>query len=385
MKKVHFFWITVVNIKLVSAFSKWFEVGPGSTVTTTTIAGADSQYVVIGQKYDWRVYTIDWGTQTPTLVGSNPITLPADPKLGWNCRVQGDSQTNNVVVTSAVAWRFSIQLGGPTNFEKYLVPSGFYWLPKSIRSTIYLLVGSGSGVGRLFRVQSDTTADMKEFTVSSATNAYGPVYGATLAIFSTRNSNLRYVYDYTIGHKEGTDSWAAVHTKVGHKNEMGFMSPLDGRDRYVVCKKSNTPAVSFHSVKVSDGVEQFNRDLTPIGINRDIRTMVWIPDTDLSFLAAQRWRVALVDLMDDTKPIIFVNTYLQNKIYNSDVWVDRRALIFGATVPEEKSMVYKLSETEQPCGALCSSCDSFWRLKCLGCKPNSSPSAGDSCSCNSNF
>ena len=38
-----------------------------------------------------------------------------------------------------------------------------------------------------------------------------------------------------------------------------------------------------------------------------------------------------------------------------------------------------------PCSGLCGSCDGIFRKKCLSCQPNSSPAAGDTCSCDTGF
>ena len=277
----------------------WFSIGLDSSkpLFTHALAGAKQEYVVQGQATAFTVYSVDLDAGSATQV--KEVNLAANSNLETNCRILGD-WTDNVVLNSKAMVRFNTAPGAPSNEVTYTGPAGErYSQPQNAYGTIYMFVGTMEFTSnyKFYRLHSDRITDVKEFSVGANTRAYGVLSGTPRILVSILTTNKRKIFDYTNGFIGGTDSVLTEHTKSGGNGELGFISPEDGRDYYVIAGMDDK---ILYTVKASDGTDHLNHNL-----NTDLGNFAiylgWVYDTDLVLVFGYGSKMGLYDFMDTSK------------------------------------------------------------------------------------
>ena len=100
----------------------WKEVGTGSpTVSSmTSLTGPNEAYIVQGSGSVYRVYQMDWTTDTQITTSAKDIDVGANAERAADTFIQSDSDFNIVVGTKTVL-RFNAQPGGGIGFDEYTV------------------------------------------------------------------------------------------------------------------------------------------------------------------------------------------------------------------------------------------------------------------------
>ena len=277
---------------------KWFDIKAGGlTVYTGSLAGSSEQYFVQGGTNSYTTYTIDWEAGSAT--NTKTVTIGTTTNINTGGRITGDG-TDNAVFISRTIYRFNAKPGEPDNAQEYPIVSGQqYAYPRSAYNTVYVFIGCTQCLitKTFYRVQSDSTNDVKQFDVNDESRAYGVLIGTPWLLVSFISSNQRKLFDYTNGYTTGSNSVTETHIKTGQSNELGFMSPQDGRGYY------NTFTFSskiLYTIKVVDGSEHLNYPLT-LQLGNYATSLMWVFDTDLVAITGGSLKVVLVDFMDTAK------------------------------------------------------------------------------------
>ena len=383
MKDLIIFSITIANIK---ALSHWFDVETDFAILSSTLIGPNQEYVNLGKGINWKTYSIDWETQTATVVKT--INLRSVPNLGSG-RIVG-TLGGSVVMGAKTIVRYDAYPGKPLDLEEYevLKSVGAYEYPKIVENTAYALFGSvPNTIIKFYRINVDQANDLQNYPVEGKTRAYSYLYGTPWVVASIFTRSYRTLFDYTNGYEGGSNTATQTHTKSGENKELRMMSPRDNRGVYVTSTIS-TRIVS--TVNALDGSDRLNHDFTGIFVDQSKRVtaIMWVYDTDLCLTSTNNNKLLLFDFMDITKtrPITIVNLEPNSvTTQQTEMWFDKRAILVPISVDVPKTVVFKISKDDLPCSDLCATCDEVYRKKCLTCQPNSSPGTGNTCSCNSNY
>ena len=226
--------IILTTILLVSSKSitYWKEIGAGSPqVASMTLSGPKEGYVVQGDVSTFKVYQMDWQTDTSITSSVNDIDVGANPSIVSSTRIQSDSGFN-VVASSETIFRFNAQPGVATNFEEYSVPKTgtgrTYGYPFWAAQTNYMFVSARGFLApnkKSYRLHSDRVTDVKVFDTGTNARTYGILYGTTWVVVSIESSTQRKLYDYTNGYVGGTNSVVQTHSKPTNVDEIGFSHP----------------------------------------------------------------------------------------------------------------------------------------------------------------
>ena len=381
--------IILIAILLESSKSAtfWKEVGTGTPpIISVTITGPGEGYVVQGEKTVFTVYQMDWGSANAAITASvKDINLVGILSVETSARLQSDSNFN-VVTSSETIFRFNAQPGVASNFEEYSVPKQAgkrYAYPFWAAQTNFMFISgqefTSAADKKAYRLNSDRITDVKVFNTGFNSRSYGVLYGTNWFVISNPGAGHRKLYDYTNGYVGGTNSVVQTHSKPSTRKEMGFFSPEDGRDVYVVARRAGVK--SIFTVK-NDGTELINRNLNAIGF--EIHFPKWIKDTDLCVTGSWGTKFAIFNFMDVSKPAPTIYTLDDSgsQTYQAEVWKDFKTIILSSRITD-KSYVYK-TLTETPCSDLCATCDGVFRKKCLTCVSHSTKS-GDVCNCDIGF
>ena len=379
--------IAFLLVSQVVTQTHWFDIGPGAAkpLQSFGIAGPNQEYVVQGQPNTFNLYSIDWEAGSATEV--NEISLTADSNLVVNSRVETPGSYNAILTSQTVA-RFNVQPGAPTNQEIYSVPTeanNFYAYPQYVHNTVYLFVSTlnFASTFKFYRLEADRITDVKEFTVTTNSRAYGAIHATNQVIISETSTNKRTIYDYTNGFVGGTDTILGQHTKTGADFELGFMLPEDGRDYYVVAAMSTK---NCHTVKASDGSSHVTVDLSSF-VDHLIANLEWVYDTDFALAASHRQKISIFDFMDTNqgRTPTSVDTPGGDN-YHGRIWLEKRALAVNG---HSTNLVYifKIPVADQPCSDLCGTCHEIHRKLCTSCSAGASPTSpgATTCSCHDGY
>ena len=362
----------------------WKAIGSGNPphISSMAMTGPQKGYIAQGQGQLYRVYSIDWTANTPVTSAAKIIDVGTNTNLGtYYPRIQSDSGFNIVAAVKTII-RFSALPSGGNDFEEYSVPkTGEYAYPFWVAQTNYMFVSARSYTNpieeKVYRLHSDRITDVETFNTGTNSRAYGVLYGTNFLLVSMEGTSQRYLYDYTTGYESGSNTHVQTHTKKGAhtQHEIGFFSPEDGKDVYVVALEGTK---KIFTVK-NDGTDLLDRDLATV-LNSQITFPQWIKDTDLCVVPSWGENFAIFNFMDTSNPapVGYSIDSVGKYTYSVGVWKDYKVISLS-TINNDKTYMYKtLAET--PCADLCATCDGFYRKKCLTCVAHSTRS-GDTCSC----
>ena len=388
----------IALFKTISGASFWFKIPPPSvsgsySIQIMTVTGPKFEYLVLAGTANAKVGTIDWDANTYTTVKEVQLPTPDASNTGsFYNPFLGSDKSKNVIYYGPKVSRFNSIPGSPPNIEEYPFPgspttphngdTAYFGTPEWTRGTAYIMVTRNlGGASKLYRMLTGSITDLRTFPLTSFTNAYGIVGNTTWLLASLANTNKRQLYDYTNGYEGGADTTIMTHLKTSEKNEVGFVSPEDGRGYYVV---SAGETKTIKTVKVVTGVEKLHFALT--GFSTSLKSLSWIVDTDFVLVSDYRTKFAIVNFMDDSRPAPTYTTIQEQKKMGKKAFVWEYRKVLGFSTTDGHIHFYKLLD-EAPCSGLCQTCEETMKKKCSTCKPNSSPVAGlqNSCSCNSGF
>ena len=379
--------IPLLLVTKITTATFWFELnaesGAGSDGHTLALSGPNEEYLVQGRGNTQRVYQVDWvngGTMNPS--PRTTISIPPHDNIDFISRI-ASHQTFNVIAVHQSVYRYYAEPGGTPNVEEYPVEKKgkSYSLPVTARNTVYMFVAPRELNNKIkaYRLHSDRVTDMKSFKLDRNTRSYGVLDGTPWIVFSLDEVEFRRLYDFTKGYDGGPGGPVGFHFKQ-NEDEIGFVSPSDGREFYAVCSKKK---YKLYTVK-NDGTAHLTVDISGAGTG-DVAMMSWIKDSDLVLIPVWGKRYCIANFMDGTQ------TPVCNKLENGGadsvsvvVWSAYKA--FGINSSRKKrSLVYKTLD-ETPCGDLCGTCDGIFRFKCIDCVQGASKVPGsDSCSCDAGF
>ena len=377
MKRI---FLTIILLVCSKSVTFWKEVGGGSpTVMSMSLTGPKQGHIVQGDASLYRVFQMDAGDGA--LSSIKHIDVGSNQNIVTDTRIQSDSGFN-VVAASNTLFRFNAEPGANIDFEEYSVPTGNkYEYPVWAPQTNYMFVGTRDFTTvpgkKFYRLHSDRITDVKIFDVRSNTRSYGVLYGTSWLVISVDNGPHRRLFDYTNGYIGGSNSVVQTHSRPHAHNEIGFISPEDGRGYYVVGIDQWDGVRRIYTVK-NDGTDHLNRGLS--SLSHVVNYMKWVKDTDLCVVGSWGNNFAIVNFMDTSNPAPAYYTLHGGgeQIYQPQVFKDYKAIILSARITS-KSYVYKALD-EMPCSELCGTCDGILRKKCLSCPPHSTKS-GEVCSC----
>ena len=364
----------------------WKEIGNGSpAVISMTLSGPNEGYVVQGAGSNYGVYQMDWGSGSSITTSMKSISYGVSLSLVTG--VQSDSGFN-VLASSNSILRFNAQPGAGTDFEEYSVPKtgALYASPFWAAQTNYMFVSAKSFSNaadlKLYRLHSDRVTDIKIFSTGANSRSYGVLYGTSWLVVSLSGTGRRNLYDYTNGYEGGTNTVVQSHSRQALLDEVGFISPEDGRGVYVVAIDDWQTVQKIFTVK-NDGTDLLHHDLSAT-FTYEIMFPKWIKDTDLCVVPSWGEDFAIVNFMDTNKP---APTYYTVQGSGSDIWQPQvwkyyKVLLISSS-GNDRSYVYK-ALAEMPCADLCGTCDGIFRKKCLTCVPHSTKS-GTICSCDDGY
>ena len=378
---------TAILINSIKGITHWFNIMTATKpVLSIAKTGPNLEYIVQGRKRDWVTYSINWDSGTFNNLRefqrySNQLNLGG----GLNA-----DRSYNVILTDKRVVRFNMKpggTGGQETMQLYPIATGTsYASAATAINTVYFFVTrSLQSNDGFYRLHVDRITDIERYPFTSPSNAYGVISGTGWLLISGWNIGHRTLIDYTNGYVGGTNSSVATHTKTGHKQEKGFMSPEDGRNFYVVLAEQTGFMYTFTSV---EGQEHLSYDFDA-DLGDKPNRVAWVYDTDFCFITSKTRVILLVDFMDKNKDKNNAMTLLglqDGAISTKPVlWSDKRVVIFS-NVQSAKSEVYRISTSKQPCSDLCSTCHDLYRNRCLTCKPHSSPHpSANGCICDSNY
>ena len=311
----------------VKSFTHWFDIKTTSRqVYSMALAGINSEYVVQGEKSKFLSYTIDWELGAATKV--KEVTISPTTYIQFGGRVTSDGKTNAVLAEKTV-FRFNVEAGQVANLEEYPVSKGqLFASPISALNTVYVFIAARYAPNTFFyRVHSDRTSDIEQFSPGSASESYGILSGTGWLLISGTTQNHRKLFDYTNGYVGGSNSAVDTHTKTGENYETGFMSPNDHRGYYVVTGRTSRV---MYSVKADSGQEHLNYDFLA-ELPEVVIVVKWVDDTDLCMIAGNSAPILIVDFMDQSKTKASAMTQVQppsgKKAMTIEVYTDKRAFI----------------------------------------------------------
>ena len=268
MKRVIF---TAFLLESSKSLTLWKQIGDEDFLAISmAVAGPNQGYVVQGEIDKFKVYQMDFGSNLSPVTNSlKDITLPANPNIVHLSTSQSESGFNLVGSTLTI-FRFNAEPGQPVNFEEYSVETTgkVYSLPYWADQTNYMFISTRDFANphrRLYRVHSDHTNDVKIFNTGDNSRTYGLLSGTNWLVVSLYNVGVRLIFDYTNGHADGTNSVVGIHVKKDSiPQEVGFISPEDGRGYYVVGIDSIVNSdKKVYTVK-NDGAHLLKHDLPTI-------------------------------------------------------------------------------------------------------------------------
>ena len=370
--------LTTILLGSSKTLSLWKAIGNGSpSIMSITLSGTNQGYAVQGDKITYKTYEMTWDNSQVSSV--KDIDIGANANILIESGVQSDN-TFNVVASSKTIFRFNSQPAQPINFEEYPVPTGHqYSYPYWAAETNYMFVSARShqvlSGKKLYRLHSDKVTDVKVFNTGVNSRSFGVLHGTGWVMVSLDVMNQRKLFDYTNGYEGGTNSVVQTHSKPTTANEIGFLSPEDGRGYYVVGTADSTK--KLYTVK-NDGTALLTQHISTI--DTFILYPKWIKDTDLCVVTSWAVNFAIVNFMDTNlpQPSYFNLPGGGRYAYQAQVWRDYKVLALPSR-ESHSSHLYKLL-TEMPCAESCLTCDGIFRKKCFTCVPHSSRS-GDVCNC----
>ena len=262
----------------VKSASLWFEVYDSPRpLASMTIAGPNQEYVVQGKIQEYSAYQVDWVAGTASHIKDFSTT---NANIAPNSRIESGEGFNCVLASQTIV-RFNAQQGVPNNEQEYSVPKGaHYGYPTRVAGTNYVLVSSlqyfTSSKKRAYRLQSDTTNDVKIYNTGGNSWQMGVVYQTGWAVISMKAGSVPKIFDFTNGYIGGTNSTVETHPKPNTNEEIGFFCPEADKGVYVIGTSVDR---TLQTVKVLDGSTRVQYLLS--GFDGDINLSNWITDTDL--------------------------------------------------------------------------------------------------------
>ena len=367
----------------------WFSATRASNQQTSavTLGGSDEEYLVHGADKVFEAERIDYQAGS---TGTTITTTLGPPLSGLTAGLMSLASygTSKVLfvhrriaivdfISGAVDHIFTLASDEyPHNpatrinaTDYFMVTSQF--APTNLLNAYRLLISSHPPSSVKFKLEQRATAS----GVISMTNFY---------VVSEFAKTHRKVFDYTNGYDGlSTSGIIASHAKLGGETdtEQGFISPQAIEAQvYVV-----GVAVQVVTVNWPEGAARLSKNLGPDGNSDQVKTMVWIPDTNLCFVASSGESIWITNFLDEvlsTRYSKLPNSELNNE--QSYISLTKRVTVLSAYVPP-KINVYKIAD-EYPCSGLCLTCDVIVRGKCTSCRMNAEATpSGDSCKCKSNY
>ena len=246
----------------INSLTYWFtiEISGSKLVSSACVAGANEEYIIQEQSAKYRTLKINWEGESSS--EDKEVIISPTTNIDFNGRIVSD-WSDNLVLTSRTIIRFNIKKGQSNNQQEYNVVKGStYSYPMVAYQKVYVFVASMSTISKFYRLQSETTNDVKEFDTGENSRAYGVLYGTPWIVISLLSSNQRKLYDYTNGYIGGSSSATSTHTKLRENFERVFMSPEDERNYYVTYANNQRYMITTNAL---DGSEHLAVHLSTLG------------------------------------------------------------------------------------------------------------------------